>query len=551
MGVVYRAEDTVLLRPVALKIITSGLSNEPRGRARILREARAAAALTHPNICTIYEAGELPAGTPLPPGPGADDPPGSLPTGAPYLAMELVEGQTLDALIRERGPFPLPELLDIAVQVSEGLAAAHGRGIVHRDLKPGNVMVTGDRRIKILDFGLARLLAPRPVDTGGSPLLDADSRDLARDGQVLGTLGYVSPERALGRPGASQTDVFSLGVMLYEMASGMRPFRGESTTAVLAKIIEAEPQPLVQLRPDLPPRLAGIITRCLRKTPEERYNDTRDLVVALGEIRERSVRRNEVLEVTAPVPAPPPRQGPVPRQGPATRRMRRVLPWIAGTVLLGAAIAVTLALSHRPPVQGRLRTYRVTETADVKSPAISPDGNFVAFVRMRPGLGDAAFVHDLRTGSELEVYRGGLIGPDLGWAPDGSELALTVNSLTTGRSQTLVVSLLGGQPKIVSNECLGALSWSPDGKRIVGADADGRLAIVDKASGTPTYLNNQERHTWIEGTAWSPQGRLVLLHARNAAGAWEAWILPLDGHREFRLEVPRLVSSCPQWSPFW
>ena len=542
MGAVYRAEDTVLRRPVALKVLTDKLAVEPDCGARILREAQAAAALAHPNICTIYDVGELPAGLELPS--SAEGAPSVLAAGSPYLAMELIEGRTLDALIRERDEFPLPELLDLAVQVAEGLAAAHLRGVVHRDLKPGNVMITSDGTVKILDFGLARRLAPRPE---GAPFLDSDSGDLSQS--LLGTIAYISPERALGRPGSPQSDLFSFGVMLYEMATGTRPFRGEVDTAVLAKIIECEPQPLAQLRGDLPAGLIRIIGRCLRKASEDRYHDTRDLVAALAELRDEIAGRSGAILATTPVPAPPPRVSPAPRPMPAPRHaaLRRLLPWIAGALALGVALAAIIPLMLGRPAPVRLHTYRVTYTADIKSPAISPDGNFIAFVRVRPGSSDAVFTHDLRTGNELEIYRGGWIEPALWWSPDGSELAIDDYSRTTGKCLTLVVSLLGGPPKVVSKESLWALSWSPDGNRIAGAVEYDRLAIVDKATGSVTRLEAGP-HSWIQGTSWSPRGHLLLIHTQSAAGVWELWIRPLNGGREFRLDGVRAGSPVPQWA---
>jgi TolB-like protein/Flp pilus assembly protein TadD/predicted Ser/Thr protein kinase len=279
MGVVYRAEDTTLKRPVALKFLTQPAFGGDE-YARFLREARTAAALNHPSVCTIHEVGEVGIGEEAILGERAP-----LGVGTPFIAMELIEGRTLEATLKDSGPLALDELLRVAVQIAEGLAAAHAKGIVHRDLKPGNVMLTPDRRVKILDFGLAKPLGPAAEGDAVMTAAETVSAELTRDGRVLGTVAYMSPEQAMGKTVDSRSDVFSFGIMLYEMAAGHRPFRGESSTSTLAKILEAEPEPLDEQREDLPAELLRIVRRCLHKNPDARYNDTRDLLVALSELR--------------------------------------------------------------------------------------------------------------------------------------------------------------------------------------------------------------------------------------------------------------------------
>jgi len=279
MGVVYRAEDTTLKRPVALKFLTQPAFGGDE-YARFLREARTAAALNHPSICTIHEVGEVGVGEEAILGERAP-----LGVGTPFIAMELIEGRTLEATLKKSRPLALDELLRVAVQVAEGLAAAHAKGIVHRDLKPGNVMLTPDRRVKILDFGLAKPLGPAAEGDAVMTAAETVSAELTRDGRVLGTVAYMSPEQAMGKTVDSRSDVFSFGIMLYEMAAGHPPFRGESSTSTLAKILEAEPEPLDEKRDDLPAELLRIVRRCLHKNPDARYNDTRDLLVALSELR--------------------------------------------------------------------------------------------------------------------------------------------------------------------------------------------------------------------------------------------------------------------------
>jgi hypothetical protein len=267
MGEVYRARDTRLGRTVAIKVLRSGA--DPQLLQRLDREARAASALNHPNIVHIYDVGEA-----------ADVP------GAHYVVMEHVEGETLRRRLRP-GPLPLGELLDLGAQLADGLAKAHRAGIVHRDLKPENLMVTPDGLLKILDFGLAKLVV--------APLGDlVDTREtLSRQGgtqagMLVGTLEYMSPEQASGRPVDHRTDQFSLGLILYEMATGRAAFRRDTPAQVLAAVIEREPEPLSRLRGDVPSSLEALVTRCLQKDPERRFKKTDELSVELAGLAGRS-----------------------------------------------------------------------------------------------------------------------------------------------------------------------------------------------------------------------------------------------------------------------
>jgi len=244
MGVVWKAEDTKLGRTVALKVLPEAVAADPERRARLQREARAAAALNHPSIVTLYAVEE------------AD--------GVLFLTMELVEGRPLDHLIPEGG-MPLERLLEIATAVSDALAAAHDRGIVHRDLKPANVLVTDDGRVKVLDFGLAK--DTRPADPSQATVTAADPTAL---GMVVGTPAYMSPEQAMGRAVDHRSDLFSLGVMLYQMGSGTLPFRGQSWAELVSALLRDTARPLGEARGDLPPAFAVLVDRCLAREAEGR-----------------------------------------------------------------------------------------------------------------------------------------------------------------------------------------------------------------------------------------------------------------------------------------
>src|SRR5690348_10059338 len=254
MGIVYRAKDLKLGRDVALKFLPEDLTRDLAAVERFEREARLAAAINHPNICTVYEVGEF--------------------NGSPFLAMELLEGETLKHHIKSK-PVPLDTLLDWTIQIAEGLDAAHARGIVHRDMKPANLFITNTGQAKILDFGLAKLRSRRKTPVAGASDYTLTAV-LTDPGGTLGTPAYMSPEQARGDQLDARSDLFSLGVVLYEMATGKLPFKGNSAATIIAAVLRDSPQPAVQLNPELPPELGRIITKALEKDPDTRYQTAAD-----------------------------------------------------------------------------------------------------------------------------------------------------------------------------------------------------------------------------------------------------------------------------------
>ena len=345
MGEVYRATDTKLGREVAIKMLPAAVAQDPERLARFEREARSLASLNHPGIVTIFAVEE--AG------------------GSRFLAMELVEGQTLDTLIAAGG-LPLPRFFDIAVPLADALSAAHERGIVHRDLKPGNVMVTTEGRVKVLDFGLAKLeAADSNPDLTSTP---TESRaELTSEGQVFGTVAYMSPEQARGGKVDARSDVFSLGVVFYQMVTGERPFHGASAVDMISSILRDTPPPVTGLRGDLPQHLARIVRRCLEKDPRDRYQTSRDVYNELRDLR---------VETSSTPPAPSPRsQAVVEERAPAAPRAawkRPVWAAVAGAVLLAA---LYLAARRFMPSSSRA-TEAGAEPAAIRSIAVLPLDNY-------------------------------------------------------------------------------------------------------------------------------------------------------------------------------
>lgn len=261
MSEVYLADDTRLDRKVALKVLSRALAGDPQFVKRFGREARAASALSHPNVCVIHEVGET------------DD-------GRPFIAMELVEGKTLEARL-ESGPLPAGEIVEIGIQVADALDAAHSKGVVHRDIKPGNVSVNDRARAKVLDFGLAKRMAGFDDEAA----TDRSSLLTTQAGMLLGTPYYMSPEQALGRPVDHRSDIFSLGTLLYELVTGRPPFRGSSVGDVIQRIIHAQPEAMARFNYELPRELERIVRKCLEKSPDRRYQTARELTVDLENLR--------------------------------------------------------------------------------------------------------------------------------------------------------------------------------------------------------------------------------------------------------------------------
>jgi serine/threonine protein kinase len=281
MGEVYAAEDTKLHRNVALKILPPEMADNPEHRRRFEREAQAIAALNHPNIVTIYSVEES--------------------QGVHFLTMELVEGKTLAERIPKEG-YSLERLLQLGLPLVDGVAAAHKQGIIHRDLKPANVMVTAEDQPKVLDFGLAKVHESRPM---AQPETEAPTTSATREGHIIGTVAYMSPEQAEGRTVDARSDVFSLGILLYEMATGTRPFEGQTSISILSAILKDEPRPVTELNRRLPQAMNGIVERCLAKEAEERFQSAADLRAALRQLQTQSEsgRLHSVSEQIAATPA--------------------------------------------------------------------------------------------------------------------------------------------------------------------------------------------------------------------------------------------------------
>jgi Tol biopolymer transport system component len=458
MGEVWRAKDSRLGREVAIKVLPEDVSSDRERVRRFEQEARAASALNHPNIVTIHEVGEA--------------------EGRAYLVMERVEGQTLRELLLE-GPLPTRRLLSIAAQAADGLARAHEGGIVHRDLKPENLMVTKDGFVKILDFGLAKLVAP---ETSAAALTEAPTATRGTGaGTILGTVGYMSPEQASGKTLDHRSDQFSLGSILYEMSTGRRAFQRDTPVETLSAIIRDDPEPVGPQNPRAPAPLRWTIERCLAKNPEDRYVSTRDLARDLASIRDHLSEASNSADVIAPPPSP--------------RRLRSGLVWLVlgAVALLAAVAAASFFLGQRAGESPIPSFQRLTfRRGHIWTARFAPDGKTVVYGGGWDGKPVQLF--STRLGSP-ESIPFALPGADLLAISSSGELAISLGRHHVGyweASGTLArVALSGNAPREIAENVLAA-DWAPNGTD---------LAVVHIAGGR-TRLEYPLGHSLHETTGW-------------------------------------------------
>src|SRR5215472_6400005 len=433
MGVVYKAEDTKLRRFVALKFLPEDLAKDHLALERFQREAQAASALNHPNICVIYDIDKQ--------------------EGQPFIAMELLEGGTLKHLIQQP-PLKTDQILESAIQIADGLDAAHSKAIIHRDIKPANIFVTQRGQVKILDFGLAKV-APRLdlVHEIGASSLPTAEEHLTSPGTTMGTVAYMSPEQARGEELDVRTDLFSFGAVLYEMATGRLPFEGCTSAAIFGAILHLAPTPPLQLNPQLPERLDEIISKALEKDRDLRYQHASDMRTDLKRLkRDTSSGRSEAVPPLPPaaMAMPEATQEPPSDSVIIAGLLKRHKKAAIGTVVIVALVALAWSLLHRPPrPSGELTQKRLTFNSSenfVHDIAISPDGRYLAY--SDPG---GIHVKLLSTSEERIIPRPAGVPASAfwnatSWFPDGTQLL--VEAFEPGGPKSIwVVSMLGQSPR--------------------------------------------------------------------------------------------------------
>ncbi len=533
MGDVWRARDQRIRRDVAVKILPDAYGEGDERVERFEQEARAAGALNHPGLVTIFDVGTK--------------------DSAPYIVMELLEGQTLRDVIGRVTPGPTPHrrVIDYASQIAAALAVAHEKGIVHRDLKPENLFLTSDGRVKILDFGLAKLAEGAGSDSGRHKT----ARHLTSAGMVVGTPGYMSPEQVRAQPLDHRTDIFALGTVMYEMLCGRSPFESESAVETMHAVLNTEPPMLLALAPDVPPALETIVRHCMEKNPRDRFQSARDLAFQLrmlvdGEARTTATRRPSLS---------------------LHRKRDQRYRWIAAALLaIGAAVAGGFALSRvvGAEAESAPRTFRQLTFGDGLElfPTLAPDSKSFAYVSAASGDRD---IYVQRVDGRTAINITGDSPDDdsePAFSPDGSQIAFRSEREGGG---IFVMGVTGESVRRLTDRGFNP-SWSPDGTRIVYATAGvelrphtraetSELWIVDTRTGVRKPLVQPRtggpdfgRESDGVQPSWSPHGkRIAFWGLANWTGQRDIWTIDPQAPQPKRTVVRVTTGSALHWNPVW
>lgn len=499
MGEVYRATDSRIGREVAVKILPSHLSQSPDRLRRFEQEARTAGMLNHPNILVIYDTGTK--------------------NGSPYLVTELLQGEVLQKKLDSQ-PLPVRKAIDYSLQIAKGLSAAHEKGVIHRDLKPANIFITKEGRVKILDFGLAKLTHPE----GSTPSQNPDLTE-TETGVVLGTVVYMSPEQVTGRKVDHRSDIFAFGSVLYEMLSGKRPFGGETQIEIMHAILKTDPPELSQITGNIPATLDRIVRRCLEKDPDQRFQSTSDLAFAL----------DEVASTTAQI---------IPHQTPI-RNPGRI-------VQIAAAVLILLILAFMAYWNRNLKTERsirpseafhrmkistLTTSGNIFDAAISPDGNYVAYA-IKDGDMQSLRVRQVATTSSVLILPPAAVRFEgITFSRDGNFIYYVVSALDNPVGTAYRVPVLGGGPMRLFDDIYGPIAVSPDNTSLAFLGRSGLMISLADGNKVRTLAVPNEGSSFEGSPAWAPDGKTIVVIAHDLAG-YEDHLLAISVQGNKQTPIP-------------
>jgi serine/threonine protein kinase len=514
MGVVYKAEDSKLHRFVALKFLPDEVTKDPQALARFQREAQAASALNHPNICTIYEINEF--------------------EGRPFIAMEFLEGKSLDHEAAGRA-LPAQRVTELGIQLADGLEAAHSKGIVHRDIKPANLFVTTRGDLKILDFGLAKLTDAGAATIGRTePAPTISAENLTSPGTTIGTIAYMSPEQARGEELDARSDLFSAGSVLYELASGRPPFSGKTSAIVFEAILNREPVPACELNPSLPTELGRIIEKCTEKDRDIRYQHASDLRADLKRLKrdttsDRKKQATEKVQVSSGASVTPTDASSERAPGISSSSVvlaaaqkhwiRTIAAVLAVLLIIGAAVYGIYELAHRPksaPFE-RFNIVQETDFGDVESTAISPDGKYLAYVRGLNKPVESLWIRQLATKSDTQVIPS-LDGRERGitFSLDSNYIFFRLRTPKIARTDLYRIPIFGRQPQLIVKDIDSRPSFVKGGEefcflRNIPPEKIYKIVSLNLESGSERVLF-QHATPYPRSTACSPDGTRVALY---------------------------------------
>ena len=566
MGIVYKAEDSRLRRAVALKFLPSHLAASDQDKERFLREAQASAALNHPNICTIYGIEED--------------------TGQLFIVMELIDGTTLG---KKLPVVNADDAVSYAIQIGEALHEAHSKGIVHRDIKTDNIMVNAKGQIKVMDFGLAKLRG---------------SVKLTRTSSTVGTLAYMAPEQLQGGEIDARSDIFSFGVVLYEMFTAHLPFRGEHEAAMMYSILNEEPEPVQNYRPELPPDAVYVISKAMEKNPEDRYQTVSEMLVDLRRLRRQTTRVTHSREHSLPSPEPPLRLSgthpSIPGSSGGGNKMRATVITL-GIILTGVLVYGLVIYFTKPKSAGvvQMSFTQLTDEPGIEyNPDISPDGNYIVYEKgnengpnmiflkriggenainltpntkvddTQPAISpDGQEIAFVRWGSEQGIFLMGATGENIrrlsdfgynpSWSPDGREIVcstmafLDPNMRSGIGSELWQITVATGEKRKIGTGDAMEPQWSPHGFRIAfwGVHAGGQRDIwtVPVSGGDPVAVTDDAYVDW--DPVWSPDGK-YLYFSSDRGGSMNLWRIAIDEQTGRVLGEPQPVTTPASYSGY-